>query len=149
VHRTTKGVGVVAKCPAITGKGEPCQGFVHPSKEYCPAHDPDRAEARRSAASKAGRSRAGSELHILKQKLITLGDDVMAGRAHRGDAAVAAQCWGVAVKAVEAEVKVRELQESKLVETQLKVAEQRDLLVRLEELESLLAQRKEEGRWGA
>jgi hypothetical protein len=74
----------------------------------------------------------------------------MAGSAHRGDAAVAAQAWGVAIKAVEAEVKVRELQEARLVETQLKVCEQEELLVRLEELESLLAEKKEQGsQWGA
>lgn len=137
----------MAKCPAITGKGEPCRGFVHPSKTYCPAHDPDRVNARKRSASKAGRSRAGSELHMLKQKLITLGDDVLSGDVHRGDAAVAAQAWGVAIKAVEAEVKVRELQESRLVETQLKVEEQRDLLKRLEDLEELLG--KENERRGA
>jgi hypothetical protein len=142
---------VPGKCHAITAKGEPCRGLVHPGNDYCPAHDPARAEARKRSASKAGRSRAGSELHALKQKLIALGDDVMAGRAHRGDAAVAAQAWGVAIKAVEAEVKVRELQEARLVETQLRVREQEDLLVRLEELESLVESRKSEGgsrRWG-
>src|SRR3954452_18980446 len=118
----------MAKCLAITGKGEPCKGYVHPGHTYCPAHNPARDEARKRSASKAGRSRAGSELHTLKQKLIKLGDDVLAGSAHRGDAAVAAQAWGVAIKAVEAEVKVRELQEARLVETQLKVCEQEELL---------------------
>jgi len=79
---------------------------------------------------------------MLKQKLITLGDDVMAGRAHRGDAAVAAQCWGVAVRAVEAEIKFKELLESRIVETQLKVQEQQELLSRMEELENLLARER-------
>jgi hypothetical protein len=139
----------VAKCHAITAKGEPCRGLVQPGNDYCPAHDPTRAEARKRSASKAGRSRAGSELHMLKQKLIQLGDDVMEGSALRGDAAVAAQCYGVAIKAVEAEVKVRELQESRLVETQLKVEEQRELLGRMEEVERLLADKKERDRgWG-
>jgi len=41
----------------------------------------------------------------------------------------------VAIKAVEAEVKVRELQESRLVETQLRVEEQRELIGRLEAIE--------------
>src|SRR4051812_417312 len=138
-----KGVGVMAKCPAITGKGEPCKGYVHPGHTYCPAHDPARDEARKRSASKAGRSRAGSELHTLKQKLIQLGDDVMDGSAHRGDAAVAAQCYGVAIKAVEAEVKVRELQEARLIETQLKIEEQRELVARLEALEEVLDERKQ------
>jgi hypothetical protein len=139
----------MAKCPSITGKGEPCKGFVHPSKTYCPAHDPDRLEARKKAASKAGRSRAGSELHTLRQKLTTLGDDVMAGRAHRGDAAVAAQCYGVAIRAVEAEVKVRELEEARLVETRLKQREAEEFAERLSALEALLGEASPtNGRFG-
>jgi hypothetical protein len=145
----------MSRCPAITSKGEPCRGYVHPGKTYCPAHDPDRAEARRGAASKAGRSRAGSELHSIKRKLIQLGDDVLSGKANRGNAAVAATCYGTAIKAVEAELKVRELEESRIVETQLRVQEQNELIGRLEELEERLAMEKKtaqpmEGRrWGA
>ena len=141
----------MSQCPAITGRGEPCKGFVHPTKTYCPAHDPDRAEARRGAASKAGRSRAGSELHTIKQKLVGLGDDVLAGEVDRGNAAVAATCYGTAIKAIEAEVKLRELQESRLVETQLRVQEQNELIGRLEELDERLAlEKNSEGRrWGA
>ena len=143
----------MAKCPAITGKGEPCKGFVHPSKEYCPAHDPSRAEARRGAASKAGRSKAGSELHGIKQTLIQLADDVLGKKVDRGNAAVAATCLATAIKAVEAEVKVRELQESRLVETNLRVREQTEIISRMEQLEERLAlEKKSEGRrspWGA
>jgi hypothetical protein len=142
----------MAKCPAITGKGEPCRGFVHPSKTYCPAHDPSRVEARRGAASKAGRSKAGSELHYIKQTLIQLADDVLGKKVDRGNAAVAATCLATAIKAVEAEVKVRELQESRLIETQLKVQEQTEMLGQLEELEERLRLEKQsEGgrRWGA
>jgi hypothetical protein len=142
----------VSKCPAITSKGKPCVGFVHPTKTYCPAHDPDRAAARREAASKAGRSKAGSELHYIKQKLIQLGDDVVARKVDRGNAAVASTCYGVAIRAIEAETKLRELQESRLVETQLRVQEQNEVIGRLEELEERLAAAKAtEGRqsWGA
>ena len=137
-----RGWGVVAKCAAITAKGTQCKGLVRPGNDYCPAHDPTRAEARRASASKAGRSRAGSELHGLKKKLIELGDDVLSRKVDRGNAAVAATCYGTAIKAVEAEVKVRELEESRIVETQLKVKEQRELVERLEELEGLLGQRQ-------
>jgi hypothetical protein len=82
---------------------------------------------------------------MLKQKLITLGDDVLSRKVDRGNAAVAATCYGTAIKAVEAEVKVRELEESRIVETQLKVKEQRELVERLEELEGLLDQKKKVG----
>jgi hypothetical protein len=78
---------------------------------------------------------------VLKTKLETLGDDVLAGRSNRGDAAVAATCYGTAIKAVEATVKVRELLESRLVETGLKVKEQEELQERLERLEELLEER--------
>jgi hypothetical protein len=138
----------MAKCPAITGKGKPCEGFVYPSKTYCPAHDPARTEARRKAASKAGRSKTCGELSLLKQKLITLGDDVLAGRIHRGDAAVAVTAYGTAAKVVEAGAKVRELEEARLVETQLRIEEQREIVQRMEELEQVL-QNKEGNRWGA
>lgn len=142
----------MAKCPTITGKGTPCKGFVHPSKEYCPAHDPSRAEARRVAASKAGRSKAGSELHGIKQTLIQLADDVLGKKVDRGNAAVAATCLATAIKCVEAEVKVRELQESRLVETQLRVLEQTELIARLEAIEEAqLTEKPRMGgeKWGA
>jgi len=77
---------------------------------------------------------------------------VLSRKVDRGNAAVAAQCWGVAVRAIEAEVKLRELQESRLVETQLRVQEQNELIGRMEALEErLAAEKKTEGgrRWGA
>ena len=98
----------MANCPAITGKGEPCKGFVHPSKTYCPAHDPSRVEARRKAASKAGRSKAGSEIAGVKVQLRTLADDTLASKVDRGTASVVAQVLGVWLKAVEVEIRERE-----------------------------------------
>jgi len=91
-------------------------------------------------------------LALLKQKLIKLGDDLVAGKAHRGNASVAATCYGTAVKVIEAETKIRELQESRLVETQLKVQEQTELIARLEDIEAAQAAEKPSmggGRWGA
>jgi hypothetical protein len=43
---------------------------------------------------------------------------------------------------VEAEIKARELEESRIVETQLKVKEQQELIARLEELEAVLEERR-------
>jgi hypothetical protein len=96
------------QCAAITTKGTPCQGYVHPSKEYCPAHDPDRQEARRRFASKAGRSRQGGEIADVKQQLRQLADDVRAGRVNTGIGSVTAQILGVFLKAVEVEIRERE-----------------------------------------
>ena len=138
----------MAKCASITAKGTQCKGLVKPGNEYCPAHDPSRVEARKVSASKSGRSRAGSELHGIKTTLIKLADDVMAKRADRGNAAVAATLLATAIKAVEAEMRVKEVIESRLVETQLRVEEQREIVQRMEELEQVL-QKKEGSRWGA
>jgi hypothetical protein len=141
----------VLKCTANKRDGSPCSLPAQGANGLCWAHDPTNADARRKGASKGGRSKPGSELHMLKQKLITLGDDVLSHKVDRGNAAVAATCYGTAIKAVEAEVKVRELQESKLVETQLRVQEQNELIGRMEMLEErLAAEKKVEGRrWGA
>ena len=79
----------------------------------------------------------------------------MARRADRGNAAVAATLLATAIKAIEAEVKLRELEEARLKEaslrereTVLKEREVLEILPRLEQLEGLLAQKKE-NRWGA
>jgi hypothetical protein len=92
-------------------------------------------------------------LALLKQKLIKLGDDLVAGKAHRGNASVAVAAYGTAVKVIEAETKLRELQESRLVETQLRVQEQTELIARLEAIEAAQATEKPSvgggGRWGA
>jgi hypothetical protein len=59
----------------------------------------------------------------------------------------------VAIKAVEAETKNRELEESRIVETQLRVQEQTELIARLEAIEAAQAADKPSvggGRpWGA
>jgi len=81
---------------------------VHPGHTYCPAHDPKRADARKKAASKAGRSKPGSELSEVKGTLRQLADDVLEGKRDRADASVAAQILGVFLRAVEAERKIRE-----------------------------------------
>jgi hypothetical protein len=84
---------------------------------------------------------------MLKGKLDTLGDDVLSGKVNRGDAAVAVTAYSAAVKCVEALVKVRELEESRLVETGLKVKEQEQLVERLEALEDALAEKGARHGW--
>lgn len=127
---------MTGKCHAITGKGAPCKGLVRPGSDYCPAHDPDRAEARKRSASKAARSKTGSEFYAIKQRVIEIAEDVLSGTMNRGNAAVAATLYATAIKALEAAIKERELVEARLVETELKVREQEELLQRLDELEA-------------
>jgi hypothetical protein len=126
------------RCPAITSKGEPCQGYVHPGRTYCPAHDPARAEARKAAASKAGRVRTHTEFKEVKQQLRGLADDMLAGNVARADAAVVAQVLGVWAKVAEAEVRLRQFEEIELPEF-------RELVGRLEAIEEAQQRAKERG----
>jgi hypothetical protein len=139
----------MVKCGETKRDGSPCTLQALRDSDFCWAHDPRNAEKRRSGQSRGGRSKPLKDLTTLKEKLVQLGDDVMAGKASRGNAAVAATCYGTAVKCIEALTKVRELEEARLVETQLRVQEQRELITRLEELETLVAEKKENSRWGA
>ena len=116
------------KCRATKRDGSPCTLPAQGERGLCWAHNPANAEARRKGASKGGRSKPISDLTTLKQKLVALGDDVLAGDANRGDASVAVAAYGTAIRAIEALVKVRELEESRIVETQLKVREQQELI---------------------
>jgi hypothetical protein len=146
-------VGVVVKCGATKRDGSPCSLPAQGSNGLCWAHDPANADVRRKGASRGGKSKPGSELAQLKRKLITLGDDVLSGKVDKGKASVAAVCYGTAIKATEAEVKVRELEESRIVETQLRVQEQTELIGRLEAIEESQVAEKPNvgggGRWGA
>jgi hypothetical protein len=89
---------------------------VRPGDAFCVAHDPERAEQRKAAASKAGRSKPSAEIRALKYKLVKLGDDVLAHKVNRADASVATQAWGAAIKACEVEVRLREYEEVTLRE---------------------------------
>jgi hypothetical protein len=108
-----------------------------PEAEWCWNH-PDHAQARRRRASKGGkrggRGRPQAELSDIKRRLSDLADDVLEGRQDKAVAAVASQVLNVYLRAVSLELKVREQQE---------------ITERLEELETLLEQRKGERRYGA
>jgi len=107
------------------------------NSEWCINHHPDRSEVRRRRASKGGkrggRGRPQAELAGIKARLSDLADDVLEGRQDKGVAAVASQVLNVYLRAVSVELKARE---------------QMELIERLEELETLLEQRKEERRYG-
>ncbi len=121
-------------CAGIKRSGGRCTVSVEPGQPYCHHHDPARAEERKRAASKGGKSKPNKELADLKTRLSNLADDVLAGNVDRSDAAVAGQLLNTVIRAVGVELKVRE---------------QQDLIERLEELESLLEQQKGDRRYGA
>src|SRR5215217_7441401 len=58
-------------CSAIKANGERCRGIAATGSDYCPAHDPARADARIKAASKAAKSRSAvvteTDITIIKE----------------------------------------------------------------------------------
>ena len=125
---------MAVRCAGIKRDNSPCTATVESPHRFCWWHDPANADKRRRAASKAGKSKPSRELAGIKQRLSDLADDVLAGEVDRAVAAVASQVLNVYLRAVSVELKVREQQE---------------ITERLQELETLLEQRKGERRYGA
>ena len=130
----------MARCSAIARSGERCRGVPIDASSLCHAHHPDRAKARKRAGQKGGkrggRGRPVVEISELKHRFEELADEVLSGKVDRADAAVAGQLLNYAVRTVAAGLKAKEVEE---------------LEARLQELESLLVERRDEGassRWG-
>jgi hypothetical protein len=124
---------LAVRCAGTKRDNSACTATVEPPQAYCWWHDPANADKRRRAASKAGKSKPSRELAGIKKRLSDLADDVLAGEVDRAVVAVASQVLNVYLRAVSLELKVREQQE---------------ITERLEELETLLEQRKGERRYG-
>jgi len=124
-------------CSAIKANGERCKGIAATGSDYCPAHDPARADARIKAASKAAKSRSATltetDIRVIKEALKDLYDAVLEGRMDRSAAAVANQIANTQLRAVEVERRVRE---------------QVELESRLDELEGLLEEAEERSKYG-
>jgi hypothetical protein len=127
----------MAICSGIRADGGRCGAQAIRSSEYCVNHHPDYEDARRRRNSKGGRrggrGRPRLELADINRRLSDLADDVLADEVEKGVAAVASQVLNVYLRAVSVEMKARE---------------QEELEARLEEVEELLRQRKED-KWGA
>jgi hypothetical protein len=120
--RTTGGrLVAIQRCARIKGNGERCKAVALPGATWCYAHDPDRADARRRSASKAGkrggRGRPGlsSELAQVKALLEELTHRVLgedgAKPLETGPAAVANQLINTRLRAIELERRLREADE--------------------------------------
>ncbi|MDP9477496.1 MAG: hypothetical protein M3R38_17730 [Actinomycetota bacterium] len=99
----------MGQCSGIKGDGTRCRGIAGAASGLCAAHDPARRDARRRAASRAGRSRPNGELRRVKDRLLGLADDVLAGEVNRADAAVVAQLLNVLLRATEVERRTADL----------------------------------------
>ena len=79
------------QCSGIRRSGERCTQTVEPPNAYCWHHAPERAQERRRAASKAGRSRPSAEVRTIKEEIRSVISDVKDGELDRNDAAVMIQ----------------------------------------------------------
>src|SRR5215217_6002331 len=137
------------QCPAITSKGEPCQGYVHPGKEFCPSHDPARAEARKRAASLAGRSRQGGEIAQIKATLKQLAEDVLKKRVSPGIGSVANQVYGTLLKCLETEIRERDVAVREREFVEIRLPEFMELKGEVAELREALETQASSGKRGA
>ena len=98
-------------CAGTTRDGSRCTASVEPPQRYCWWHDPDNAEERRRAASKAGKSRPSRELPAIKTQLQDLTEQVLTGGLETSRAAVANQLINTRLRAIEQERKNRETED--------------------------------------
>ena len=127
----------MAKCAGITQAGTACKGIPIDGSSYCYVHHPDHADERRRHGSKGGRrggrGRPQTEINAAKERLWQLAEDTLAGEVDKGTVAVVAQVLNVYLKACS---------------VGLDAQERLEILPRLEELEALMASRKD-NRWQA
>jgi hypothetical protein len=127
----------MSRCTAIKPNGERCKGRAIEGSEWCWNHDPAHADKHRRHGSKGGkrggRGRPVAELARLGTRFEELADMVLRGEVDRADGAVAGQLLNGARACMRDGLKAKEVEE---------------LEQRLEELEQLLAARKDRP-WGA
>ncbi len=103
------------ECGDKTRSGQACKGIAIDSSGLCHAHHPDRADARRRAASKGGkrggRGRPMIEVANLKEQLSDLYTSVLVGVVPPNVGAVAAQVAGARIRLVETERRIKETEE--------------------------------------
>ena len=102
------------QCSAITRSGERCRGIATTGKEWCPAHDPDREEARRRAGRIANRGRRmsrASEAREIKATALSLAERVVAGGLEPGRATAACQLYNCALRAMQIEAAIVETED--------------------------------------
>ena len=125
----------MSQCAGIKADGGRCRGQAISNSEYCFSHSPEHAEARKQRASRGGkrggRGRPQAELTNVKRRLSDLADDVLGGSVDKGVGAVVSQILNVYLRAISVE---------------LKVAEQRELIERMDELEAMLGRLNNNGR---
>ncbi len=98
------------RCTAEKPDGTLCERIVGASQTFCYAHNPQRAQARSRAASKAARSKMpGNEIAHLKEELVDLKSQVLDGAVDRQDAEAVLKIVRAIRELIEQDRKQREL----------------------------------------
>jgi hypothetical protein len=100
----------MSQCAGIKRDGTRCRRSAEGPNGFCWAHDPKNAAARSRLAAHAGRG-GTRETAEIKHRLRQLVDDVLAGKAETGPAAVANQCLNTVLRAIELERRMKETEE--------------------------------------
>ena len=141
-----KGKAMTKTCGEKKKTGDACRSPGNYPDGRCWAHSDATAEQRRAGAARGGkRSGIAADLTRYKARIVEISEGVLNGRFAPNKAAIAIQGYGVAVRACEAALKARQLEESIIVETELKVEEQREIVNRMEELHDLLEAKQSQG----
>lgn len=104
----------MVQCIALKPDGSLCKNLAAAGSDYCVSHDPDRAEARSRAASKAAKSKGSPqnrEIGGLKSQLADLCEEVLSRSVSPGVGAVLTQVTNARIRLLETERKIRELDE--------------------------------------
>ena len=137
----------MAVCTATKRNGEPCTLPANGKHGLCWAHDPSTVDARRKRASRGGKGKAARRVAGLWDKV----EDVIVGvEAERlspsqGNTMIKGYTTLIALDRLDVERSELEIAQRRL---ELDEQERTEILQRLEELEQLMAARKD-GRWPA
>lgn len=106
----------MARCATIKANGQRCGAQAMTGYDQCYVHAPEMAEKRKKTNSKGGkrggRGRSGpAEIHEVRGQIRTVIAGVLNGQIPRGTGAVLFQGFGVLLKAIEIERKIKETEE--------------------------------------
>ena len=137
----------MAVCTVTKRNGEPCTLPAIGKQDTCWAHSPETAEARRKRASRGGKGKAARRVTGLWDKVEDVIVGVEAERLSPSQANSMLRGFGVLISLDRLDVERSELEIAQR-RLELDVQERTQIVARLEELEVLMAARKE-NRWQA
>ena len=115
----------MSKCQAIKANGQRCERIVSGSESYCYSHDPQRKAERSRNASKAARTKNGTELTEIKDEIRRIVKDVESDKLKTSKASIMIQGLGSLRYFIELERRIKEEQELQEIQERLDAIEAR------------------------